>query len=291
LKQGGARLSRAPFYVGHEGRLTIEEVSCMKRIILVLMLVLIGVAPALAAPAQTKAAASSRSQFSALTPLRLERASVLGEGTLALNAGLAVEFDREVFGLEYDNIRLAPLGVRVGVAKDLEVGAYLAFSVNDANDFGAPDEAGLEGLTLFGKVALNDFAALQVGLTALGADDVAPYPNDGLDLFVNLPLERRIGAGLLYGELGYTVQGGDFDSSNYINYGLGFGMPLADGIAVNVELAGEEAHIGTGNNTLDLTLGANLVLADQLRLAPYIALGIYDASPSFATGVAVEMRF
>ncbi|ALC15370.1 hypothetical protein DSOUD_0581 [Desulfuromonas soudanensis] len=261
----------------------------MKRIFSVLMLMLIGGAPAFAAPAQTRP--STPSQLSALTPLRLERASVLDAGTLALNAGLAVEFDREVAGFEYDNIRLAPLGVRFGVARDLEVGASLAFSVNDANEPFAPDESGLEGLTLFGKVALNDYAALQVGLTALGADDVAPYPNDGLDLFVNLPLQRRIGAGLLYGELGYTVQGGDFDTSNYINYGLGFGLPLTDGLAVNIELAGEEAHVGTGSNTLDLTLGVNLVLADQLRLAPYIALGLYDASPDVATGVAVEMRF
>jgi hypothetical protein len=263
----------------------------MKRVFSVLMLMLIGGAPAFAAPAQTMSSASTSSQLSALTPLRLERASVLDAGTLALNAGLAVEFDREVGGFEYDNIRLAPLGVRVGVAKDLEVGAYLAFSVNDANEPFAPDESGLEGLTLFGKVALNDYAALQFGLTALGADDVAPYPNDGLDLFVNLPLQRRIGPGLLYGELGYTVQGGDFDTSNYINYGLGFGMPLVDGLAVNIELAGEEAHVGTGSNTLDLTLGVNLVLADQLRLAPFIALGLYDASPDIATGVAVEMRF
>jgi hypothetical protein len=62
-------------------------------------------------------------------------------------------------------------------------------------------------------------------------------------------------------------------------------------LAVNIELAGEEAHVGTGSNTLDLTLGVNLVLADQLRLAPFIALGLYDASPDIATGVAVEMRF
>ena len=114
--------------------------------------------------------------------------------------------------------------------------------------------------------------------------------NSFLDLFINLPLQRALGKGLLYGEFGYTVQGGDLDDSSYFSYGIGYGFPMDEKISMNVELAGDEEHVGT-DSTLDLLLGINFLVADRLRLAPSIVIGLNDAGPDFALGCSLEARF
>jgi len=214
-------------------------------------------------------------------PIKIERAGVLPRGQAELNAGLALEQDREYLGLEYNNLRLAPLGVRYGLDDSVELGGFIAYSDNSDDDNGAPDDSGLEGLTLFGKLAVNENFAVQAGITILGDDDIAPYANDGLDLFINIPMQRKIAPGLLYGQFGYRVQGGDFDNTTYFNYGVGYGLPIDDTLSLNVELVGEEAQKGTAN-TLDLVLGGNLMLGENARMAPYVSFGIYDDSPDWA---------
>jgi hypothetical protein len=239
----------------------------MRKAVLVLMMALLIGLTDWAALAQSQATKPSEKtavlkkpavpEISALSPVRIECASLLSEGELALDARLAIDLNREFRGRDYDNVRLAPLGVRY----------------------------------VFSKLELNEYAALQVGLTFAGDEDVFPYPNDGLDLFVNLPLQRKMGEGLLYGEFGYTVQGGDLDTNDYFNFGLGYAFPVAKEVSLNVELAGEEGQYGTSwNNTLDLMLGANFV-AERLRIAPFVTFGLYDASPDFSLGSTLEVRF
>lgn len=239
----------------------------------------------------TQAASRMKGEMPKLSPIRIERASVLVPGEVAVDAGLAFEIGREFGNAEYDNFRLAPLGGRFGIADSFEVGGYLGFSSNDQDDLGAPDDSGLEGFTVFGKLRLNEYAALQVGLTLGGDDDIAPYPNDGISVFGNLALQKPMPTGLIYGEFGYTAQGGDFDNSQYLNYGLGYALPLASSINLNFELTGEEAHIGTQANTLDMLVGANFTLTQNVRLAPYVTVGLFDASPDFSIGTAFEVRF
>ncbi|PLX83287.1 MAG: hypothetical protein C0617_12205 [Desulfuromonas sp.] len=224
-------------------------------------------------------------------PVKIESAAVVPLGQVALEAGLAFEMDREWQRREYDNVRLAPLGVRYGLAPGLEVGGSLGFSSNDGEGAGAPDDSGLEGLSLFGKMQVNEYAALRAGLILFGDEDVYPYPSDGLDLFADLALQRRIEGGLLYGEIGYTVQGGNLDDNHYFSYGLGYAYPVDRAVTINVELGGEEAHEGTTANVLDLLLGANVLIAGQVRLAPYVSAGLFDSGPDFALGTLAEMRF
>jgi hypothetical protein len=232
-------------------------------------------------------------------PIKIERAGVLPKGSLELDAGLALESGREVAGLEYDNVRLAPFGVRCGLGESAEVGGFLAFSDNSAEDDGAPDESGLEGLTLFGKLALNENVSLQAGFTFGGEDDVFPYPNDGLDVFVNVPMQRKLGKGVLYGQFGYRAQGGDLDDSSYFNYGIGYGLPVANLVNLNIELVGEQAHFAGDDadevlltsNTLDLVFGGSIVASKNLRVAPYISVGIYDDSPDVAGGCYLNVMF
>jgi hypothetical protein len=97
----------------------------MRKAVLVLMMaLLIGLTdwPALAQSQATKPSETTAvpkkplvPEISALTPVRIERASVLSEGELALDARLAIDLNREFRGRDYDNVRLAPLGVRYGV--------------------------------------------------------------------------------------------------------------------------------------------------------------------------------
>lgn len=227
-----------------------------------------------------------------MRPLQMEQAAVLPDGGLALEIALALEKGREVAGLKYDNVRLQPLGARFGLGNGLEVGGYLGVGSNSRDDAGAPDESGLEGLTVFGKLAVNEHVAVQLGLTLGGDDDVFPYPNDGLDLFINVPMQTQLGIGLLYGQFGYKVQGGDLDINSYFNYGIGYALPLNKQIGLNVELVGEEAQFfGAIGNTLDLVLGANMNLGDFIRLDPYLSVGLYDSSPDVAIGAAMQVRF
>jgi hypothetical protein len=263
-----------------------------KMCIAVIMVLLMGIATS-GVMAQTKTTATSKTTVAlkkvAPSPLRIERASLLPSGEIAFDAGVAFESSREILNLEYDNLRLSPLGMRFGVTDSLEVGGFLGFSSNSRDDRRAPDESGLEGISIFGKLALNEFVALQVGLTMGGNDDVFPYPNDEIDLFINLPMQRTLEKGLLYGEFGHTSQGGDFDTNQYFNYGIGYAFPVDDAISLNVELAGEEAQVETAN-TLGLLLGANFMITESLRLAPYVTIGLYDDSPDFSVGLVMEFR-
>jgi hypothetical protein len=223
-------------------------------------------------------------------PITIERVGVVPEGRFALNTGLSFEMGRESEGLEYDNLRLLPNGMRYGLGDSLEIGGFFAMSMNFDDDRGAPDENGLEGLTLFGKISFNEFIALQAGLTILGDADIMPYSNDGIDLFVNVPLQRRAGPGMIFGEFGYLLQGGDFDDCSYFNFGVGYGMPLNNHISLNIELKGEDAHKYT-NNTLDLLMGVSIVPSKNLRIAPYLSAGLYDDSPDVASGIYLDVIF
>ena len=230
-----------------------------------------------------------------LHPIKLETVALLPQGVFAMDAGLAFEFDRELdFGvteLEYDNFRLAPLGLRYGVTPYFEIGGMFKYSSNDDNDRFAPDDSGLEGISLFGKLELNKNASLRFGFNAAGDDDVFPYPSDEVDVFANLSMHRLLGKGLLYGEFGYTSQGGDLDFSHYFNYGIGYVFPASDMVSLNIELVGEEERLGVIDNTLDLVLGANFLVADNIRLTPFLTLGINDAGPDFSFGGFCEIRF
>jgi len=178
-------------------------------------------------------------------PLKIERVDVLSQGQMFMSAGLAYEKNREYMGNEYDNVRLAPFGLRYGLGDSVEAGGFLSYSSNSANDDGAPDKSGLEGVTFFGKLSINNNFAIQVGGTFLGDDSVAPYANDGLDIFVNVPMQLKLGQGMLYGQFGYRVQGGDYDGTSYFNYGIGYGKPFSKQLALNVELVGEEFQRNT----------------------------------------------
>ena len=229
-------------------------------------------------------------------PITLSSVPVIGTDNTELFGHAAYEFGREAGGQglgtgndtgDYDNLRLGPLGFRYGLTDDFEYGAYFSFVSNSDDDDGAPDDSGLEGITGFAKLQLNRHFALELGARAGGADDVAPYPNDGLDFYVNLPMQRDLGPGLVYGEFGYTIQDEDEDvGDTYANWGIGYAHPLDTGTNLNFELRGDENP--TGSNHMDLIVGAGLQV-EQLHLRPYVGLGLYDASPDVSFGIGASL--
>ncbi|WP_200256414.1 hypothetical protein [Halorhodospira neutriphila] len=257
-----------------------------------------GLAAALPAAAQEGApegsAVAGRGSAQELRPLGLSRASVIGLGQTELFLGAVAETGREAGGRgnapedgDYDNFRLGPVGFRHGLMEGFEYGAYASFANNSADDAGAPDESGFEGVTGFAKLALSEQLAVEFGARLGGDDELYPYPNDGLDFYVNLPLQRRIGEGLAYAELGYTVRDdADVPGGNYANWGVGYAYPLDAGTTLNAELRGDENP--TGSNHMELLLGAGLQI-EQIHLRPYVGLGVYDASPDLAAGVSASL--
>ncbi len=243
--------------------------------------------------------------YSQERPLLVERATVLPAGEAAIFGHLGYEIGREAgggqgqgqgqgqdipSGSEYDNARLGPFGARFGLGDSVEVGGYLTANINDEDDDDAPDSSGLEGLTVYGKIAANEYIAVTTGLTAAGSNDVGPYPNDGIDFFVNFPMQRPLGAGLLYGELGYTVQDNDIGGT-FVNYGIGYSMPMNEQLALNAELVGEESNnFARNGNTMSLVLGGNFQPERNIDIAPYVSVGLYDAAPSVAVGTSFELR-
>lgn len=229
-------------------------------------------------------------------PVLIERATVLSIGEGAVFGGLAFELGREADppgpgdDLEYDNTRLGPFGARLGLGEGFEVGGALTANLNREDDNGAPDDSGLAGITLYGKLAATDHVAVTFGTTVAGADDVGPTPNDGLDFFVNVPMQRSLGMGLLYGELGMTIQADDIGGT-FINYGVGYALPVNDQLALNAELVGEESNNAfRSGNTMSLVLGGNFQPDRDFDIAPYVSLGLYDAAPAVALGASVELR-
>ena len=243
----------------------------------------------LIAGAAATAAASAAADY---RPLTLGSASVIATGETELFGAASYGAGQEARERgpigesgDYDTFRLGPVGFRHGVFDAVEYGAYLSFVNNSEDDDGAPDESGLEGLTGFAKLALNDHLALEVGTRMGGADDVAPYPNDGIDFYVNFPMQRAVGDGLIYGELGYTIQDQDVGGT-YTNWGLGYAHPLDNGTNLNIELAGDKNPVG--DNHMDLLIGAGLQV-EQVHLRPYVGLGLYDASPDISVGVGASL--
>ncbi|MBK1734199.1 hypothetical protein CKO15_02650 [Halorhodospira abdelmalekii] len=222
--------------------------------------------------------------------MRISSASVLPTHATELFAAADYELARETEGeLSYDSFRLGPVGARHGLFENFEYGASFVFVNNRKDDDGAPDRSGLEGATVYGKLAVSEALALELGARVLGDDRIFPYPSDGIDFYVNLPLQRGLGDGRLYGEIGLMVQDEiDGTSPAYLNWGIGYAHPFQPGTQFNVELFGDENP--TGNNHMQLLIGAGFDLEGAL-VRPRLGIGVYDASPAVSLGADVRWHF
>lgn len=217
-------------------------------------------------------------------PLLISNATVIGSHQTEFYGGMAYELAREYANKEYDSLLVGPVGVRHGLIEQFEYGAYFNFVRNNEQDSNAPDDSGQEGLTAYGKLELTPNMVLEVGSTFNGDSDIKPYPNDGVDFFVNLPMQRAIGDNLVYGELGYTIkENGDLgtEPTNYLNWGLGYAHHVEDGVRLNLEFVGDENP--TGDNHMDALFGASLQFG-QVNVRPYMGVGIYAHSPDLTAG-------
>ncbi|BAU56627.1 hypothetical protein HH1059_25460 [Halorhodospira halochloris] len=221
-------------------------------------------------------------------PLLLSPATVIGSHQTDIFAGMAYQLAREDDGDEYDNLLVGPVGVRHGLTDQFEYGVYFTFVRNYEQDEDAPDDSGHEGLTAYGKLELTENMALEFGTTLNGDDEIKPYPNDGIDFFVNLPMQRALGDNLVYGEVGYTIkENRDVSVKNYLNWGFGYAHHIEEGVSLNLEFVGDENP--TGDNHMDMLFGASLQFG-QANVRPYMGIGIYDDSPDLSAGVNLNWR-
>ncbi len=248
---------------------------------------------ALGAVLLAAALASTATLAKPYRPLALTPASTLGAGETRAHGALSGQWGREASGeRDYHALGIGPVGIRHGAQEDWEYGGYVAFVNNvEDNADATPDDSGLEGITGFAKLALNEHTALAVGARVGGSDDIAPYPSDGLDLYVRLPMQRPLGDGLAYGAIGYTVQEELEDPAygyggNYANWGVGYAHPMDTGTNLNLELRGDESAPGDRNH-MELLLGGGFQM-DTAHVRPYLGLGLYDASPDIAVGISAS---
>ncbi len=240
-------------------------------------------------------ALSSASVAADMRPIHIQRVTVLPQGQSELFGMLAYEFSREpvAFGQEvdYDNLRVGPLGIRFGAGNGLEFGGHLTFNANSGDGSDDPDDSGLEALTGFAKIGLTDQLAVEGGVRIAGDDEVGPYPMDGIDFYVNLAAEQPIGPqGKIYGEFGITVQDNDGFGGTYENWGIGYAHRINPELVLNAELVGDSAPgvYGAGNH-MDVVLGASFTVQRAMVVKPFMSVGVYDASPDAAFGVGFEM--
>ncbi|MCC5811612.1 MAG: hypothetical protein JJU06_14675 [Ectothiorhodospiraceae bacterium] len=230
-----------------------------------------------------------------MRPIQIQRSQLVQPGQAELFGSLAYEISREPFiggeQRDYDNLRVGPLGMRFGLTQGVEVGGHLTFNSNSGDSSDDPDDSGLEALTGFAKFALMQGMAVEGGIRVAGDDDVGPYPQDGIDFYINLSGEQRItDRGMIYGEFGLTVQDNDGGGGTYENWGLGYAHRLNTDVTLNAELVGDAAPsvYGAGNH-MDLVLGANINVQQSMIFKPFVSVGIYDASPDFALGVGFDI--
>ena len=225
-----------------------------------------------------------------MRPIQIQNARVVQPGQMELFGNLAYELSREPAGADYDNLRVGPLGMRFGLENAVEVGGHLTFNSNSGDSSGDPDESGLEALTGFAKVAIFPGISAEGGIRVAGADDVGPYPMDGIDFYVNLAAEQEVGAqGKVYGEIGLTIQDNDGFGGTYENWGLGYAHRINPRFSLNAELVGDAApSLYAAGNHMDLVLGANYNVQQAMLLRPYVSVGVYDASPDVAVGIGVD---
>ncbi|MCH8506053.1 MAG: porin family protein [Ectothiorhodospiraceae bacterium] len=231
--------------------------------------------------------------------LLIRPATVLDSGEFAVSLHLARQYGRQPQGINpnraqgranYDNTRLGPLAARYGLGHGLELGAAIAHNNNSGSRAGDPDESGLEGVTLFGRYRLMPTVAIEAGLHFAGSDDVAPYPRDGLDLYVNVSASQRIRErGFLYGQLGATGTDEDGTGGVYENWGVGAGYQLTPRQTLNIELVGDTApeRYARGAHT-EVLLGTTFAATHAFTVKPYVGAGVYDPSPDWSLGLTLE---
>ncbi|MFB6226769.1 MAG: hypothetical protein ABEH89_00395 [bacterium] len=223
----------------------------------------------------------------------VQNTTVLKQDTIKMTGGARFESGREygtnIFGstIEYDNFRVHPLKFEYGLGSiinpqmPVQAGASISYSSNSGDLTGS----GLEGISLFGQMKVNDNISPQAGLKIAGSDDIAPYTNDGLDLWFNVPASVNLqgSPGSVYGEVGYTIKGGVLD--NYANYGVGYRYELNNKTDVSAELAGH-GKLATGTESfMELRGEADYELGRDQYLTPSLSLGVSAGSPTFALGV------
>ncbi len=226
----------------------------------------------------------------------IERVEVQSPGSTRLDVGLQGEPGRQLSAnVEYDNLRLHPVGVHYGLTERFELGASLGASFNS----GDVEEDDVEFVSLLGKYRWNRFLAISLGATLGVGERVFPYGGDGLGMDLNVPVEYPFGPGRLIAQLGYRVNRGTVTPTiawdNYLRYGVGYAYEMTRRFEVVVELDGHGPTVdlpGTAEKKdQDLSFLAHYKPDRTSTVTPRIQVGLQDGSPDAALGLGYRLEF
>lgn len=226
----------------------------------------------------------------------IQRVEVQAPGSTRLDVGLQGESGRQLSSnVEYDNLRLHPVGVHHGLTERFELGVSLGASFNS----GHVEEDDVEFVSLLGKYRWNRFLAISLGATLGVGQRVFPYGGDGLGMDLNVPAEYPFGPGRIIAQLGYRVNRGTVTPTiaweNYLRYGAGYAYEMTRRFEVVVELNGHAPTVdlpGTAENKhQDLSLLAHYKPGRTSTVTPRVQVGLQDGSPDAALGLGYRVEF
>ena len=211
-------------------------------------------------------------------------------GGWKFSIGGAYEYKRGVEDTGYNNLRLEPLSLSYGVIKDLEIGMRLGYSDNSERDGSGIDKSGLEGISLYGKWKYWQNVAVSVGAVVAGSDKVLPYGSDGVDYWINVPVQIRTGPGRVIGEIGY-ISKGEEGFEDYCNLGAGYIFDVDKNLSFRGGIRNHAKTYETGERALALGLGIIYRWNEQSTFTPRLEMGLKDESPDYAVGLTYSFKF
>lgn len=242
---------------------------------------------------------------SARNAVKIENVGLVPPQQSQLNGGVRIEGERTLIedGAKYSNTRFRAVDYRMGVLDNFELQLGFNHSSNSAENAGAPNGSGIEGIRLGGKLQWHPNISTTLTGTFNGSDNVYPYGQDDPSFSVNVPIKFQLGEGVFHGEAGLTLQSGDAMTpggqvgtwDDYLNYGIGYAYEVNQFSEMSIEVVGHSATIspntGEAEDHLELILGNGIRLAPDVRVKPSLGFALMDGSPGFSVGVNYEIGF
>lgn len=254
--------------------------------------------------------------FSQQRPLVTERAETVRPGYLLFDIGLEILQD-VVFpfsGLEGDLTRSGVLGVRMGVADnvELQILGTIQDTLNIENRFTAPNTSQLNfsgnstsdvgDFTMATKVRLTEEGerwpamASRFGFSMPNASNENGLGNDEINLFSSLLFQKQFGKLQVFTNLGLAILGDPVTSGSQddlFTYGLAAVHPLGDEINLLVDASGRVGAGGIGTEEQSLLRLGSQIKAAGLVWDIALSLGFRDTDPSsgLLLGVSKEFNF
>jgi len=230
----------------------------------------------------------------AVRPLSTEDATVLDVGELEIEMGS--EYTRVAGRDNNYNFAVVPC---YGLIKNVQVGAEIPFDVLRPKD--GDDEEGLGDITLFLKTLFLPETEkipsilLKTAVKLATGDEDKGLGSGDEDVTLIFAATKSIGSTTVYGNIGYSFVGKDWDDSlnDYLIYGIAFQYSLSAQLSILGEVYGEsESDFNNDSHTISPLVGLAYKLNDNIRLDTAFKMGIsYEDKTDYGIIGGVSISF